>query len=88
VNQEFTRCKNHHNILILFGGLEISLTVSHLLSYTMKHTHTSQKATIARGMRGMAKMLTSPPALGAQFKGKLKTKLPLWPNTTKTAKLG
>jgi hypothetical protein len=48
VNQEFTRCKNHHNNLPLFQGLERSLTFSHLLSYTMKHTYTSQKATIAR----------------------------------------
>jgi hypothetical protein len=42
-NQEFTRCGNRHNILPLFGGLEGSLTFSHLLSYTMKHTHISQK---------------------------------------------
>jgi hypothetical protein len=48
-NQEFTRCENHHNILPLFKGLEGSLTFSSLLSYTMKHTHTSQKATMARG---------------------------------------
>jgi hypothetical protein len=47
-NQEFTRCGNHHNILPLFGGLEGSLTFSPLLSYIMKHTHTSQKATMAR----------------------------------------
>jgi hypothetical protein len=49
-NQEFTRCGNRHNILPLFGGLEGSLTFSSLLSYTMKHTHTSQKATMARGV--------------------------------------
>jgi hypothetical protein len=49
VNQEFIRCGNRHNILSLFGGVERSLTFSPLLSYTMKHTHTSQKATIARG---------------------------------------
>jgi hypothetical protein len=49
VNQEFIRCGNHYNILPLFGGLEGSLTFSHLLSYTMKHTHTSQKETMARG---------------------------------------
>jgi hypothetical protein len=48
-NQEFTRCGNRHNILPLFRGLEGSLTFSPLLSYTMKHTHTSQKETIARG---------------------------------------
>jgi hypothetical protein len=29
--------------------LEGSLTFSPLLSYTMKHTHTSQKAIMARG---------------------------------------
>jgi hypothetical protein len=49
VNQEFPRCGNHHNILPHFAGFEGSLTFSPLLSYTMKHTHTSQKATIARG---------------------------------------
>jgi hypothetical protein len=48
-NQEFTRCGNSHNILPLFRGLDRSLTFSSLLSYTMKHTHTSQKATMARG---------------------------------------
>jgi hypothetical protein len=48
-NQEFTRCKNHHNILPLFRELEGSYTFSPLLSYTIKHTHTSQKAIIARG---------------------------------------
>jgi hypothetical protein len=47
--QEFTRYGNRQNILSLFGGLEASLTFSPLLSYIMKHTHTSQKATIARG---------------------------------------
>jgi hypothetical protein len=46
--QEFIRCGNHHNILLLFEGFESSLTFSPLLSYTMKHTHTSQKETIAR----------------------------------------
>jgi hypothetical protein len=40
-NQEFTWCRKCHNILALFGGLEGSLTFSPLLSYTMKHTHTS-----------------------------------------------
>jgi hypothetical protein len=48
-NQMSTSCGNCHNILPLFGGLEGSLTFSPLLSYTMKHTHTSQKATMARG---------------------------------------
>jgi hypothetical protein len=48
-NQESTRYGNHHNILPLFEGLEGSLTFSPLLSYTMKHTHTSQKVTMARG---------------------------------------
>jgi hypothetical protein len=33
-------------------------------------------------------MLTSPPALGVLIIGKLMTKLPLWPNTAKIAKLG
>jgi hypothetical protein len=47
-NQEFTRCENYHNILPLIGGLEGSLTFSPLLSYTTKHTHTSQKATLTR----------------------------------------
>jgi hypothetical protein len=41
-------CGNYDNILLLFGGLDRSLIFSPLLSYTMKHTHTSQKATIAR----------------------------------------
>jgi hypothetical protein len=48
-NQESTRCENRHNILSFFGGLEGSLTFSPHLSYIIKHTHTSQKATIARG---------------------------------------
>jgi hypothetical protein len=47
--QEPTRCGNHHNILSLFRGLEGSLTFSHHLCYTIKHTHTSQRVTIARG---------------------------------------
>jgi hypothetical protein len=33
-------------------------------------------------------MLASPPALGDLTIGKLMTKLPLWPNTMKMAKLG
>jgi hypothetical protein len=56
-NQTATRCGTHHNILLIFGGLERSLTFSPLLSYTMRHTHTSQKATIARGGRGMDECL-------------------------------
>jgi hypothetical protein len=47
-NQEFTRCENYHNLLPLFEGLKGSLTFSPLLSYTMKHTHTSQKVTMTR----------------------------------------
>jgi hypothetical protein len=42
-NQEFTKCGNHLNILPLFGGLKGSLTFSSLLTYTTKHTHTSQR---------------------------------------------
>jgi hypothetical protein len=80
------RCGNHHNILPLFGGLEGSLTFSHLFSYTIKHTHTSQKATMTKEWEKDGWMLTSPPALGILFIGKLLTKLPLWPNTMKTAK--
>jgi hypothetical protein len=49
----------------LFGGLEGSLTFSPLLSYTMKHTNTSQKATIAWERDG--RMLISPPTLGVLF---------------------
>jgi hypothetical protein len=48
-NEKITWCENHHNILPLFTGLEGSLTFSPPLSYTMKHTHTSQKETMARG---------------------------------------
>jgi hypothetical protein len=48
-NQGLTRCGSHPNILPFFGGLERSLTFSPLISYTMKHTHTSQKATTTRG---------------------------------------
>jgi hypothetical protein len=47
-NQESTRCENRHNILPLFGKLEGPLTFSPHLSYTMKHNHTSQKATMVR----------------------------------------
>jgi hypothetical protein len=56
-NQESTRCRNRHNILPLFGGLEGFLTFSPHLSYTMKQTHTSQKATIGRGWERDAWML-------------------------------
>jgi hypothetical protein len=66
-NQEFTRWKNYHNILPLFGGLERSLTCSHLLSYTMKHTHTSQKVTMDRGWKRDGYMLASPPTLWVLF---------------------
>jgi hypothetical protein len=86
-NQMSTRCWNCHNILSLFGGLEGSLTFSTLLSYTMKHTHTSQKATMARGWESDDWVLTCPLALGVLFIIKLMTKVPLWPNTTKMAKL-
>jgi hypothetical protein len=48
-NQEPTRCGNHHDIIPPFGGLEGFLTFYPLLSYTMKHIHTSQKVTIAMG---------------------------------------
>jgi hypothetical protein len=43
------RCENHHNVISLFRGLKGSLSFSPLLTYTMKHTHTSQKATMTRG---------------------------------------
>jgi hypothetical protein len=77
-NQEFTMYGNYHNILPLFGGLEGSLGFSPLLSYTMKHTHTSQEATMAREWKRDGWMLTSPPTLGVLFIGKLKTRVPLW----------
>jgi hypothetical protein len=48
-NQMSTRCENYHNILQVFEGLEGSFTFCPFLSYTMKHTHTSQKATMAKG---------------------------------------
>jgi hypothetical protein len=44
-----TRCGNCHNMLPHFRGLVRSLTFSPFLTYTMKHTHTSQKTTMARG---------------------------------------
>jgi hypothetical protein len=87
-NQEFIRCGNHNNILPLFGELEGSLTLSPLLSYTMKHTLTSQKTTMARGWERDGWMATSPPALDVLIIGRLITNIPLWHNTTKTAKLG
>jgi hypothetical protein len=87
-NKESTRCENRHNILPLFGGLEGSLTFSPHLSYTMKHTYTSQKATMATGWERDGWMLASPPTLRVLFIGKLMTKLLLWHNPMKTAKLG
>jgi hypothetical protein len=71
------KCGNCHNILPLFGGLEGSVTFSPLLSYTMKDTHTSKKATMVRGWERDGWMLTSPPTLRVLFIGKLITKLPL-----------
>jgi hypothetical protein len=67
VNQVFTRCGNNNNILSLFGGLEGSLTFSPLLSYTMKHAHNSQKATIARRWERDGWMLASLQTLGVLF---------------------
>jgi hypothetical protein len=87
-NQEFTRCVNHHNILLLFGVLERSLTFSPHLSYTMKHTHTSQKQLWLRGGRGMIECLILSTNPWGPIYSKLMTKLPLCPNTMKTAKLG
>jgi hypothetical protein len=69
-NQTSIRCRNRHNILPLFGGLEGSLTFSSLLTHTMKHTHTSQKATMARGWDMDDWVLTSPSALRILFIGK------------------
>jgi hypothetical protein len=68
-NQEFIRFKNRNNILPLFEVLEGSLTFSPLLSYTMKHTHTSQKTTMARGWKRDGWMCISPPTLGVLFIG-------------------
>jgi hypothetical protein len=68
-NQEFTRCGNCHNMLPLFRGLNGSLTFSPHLSYTMKHTHTSQKVTMARGWKRDGWIHTSPPTLGVLFIG-------------------
>jgi hypothetical protein len=87
-NQTSIRCENHHNMLALFERLEKSLTFSPLLSYTMKHNHTSQKETMARGWERDDWTFTSTPALGVLFIEKLMTKLLLWSNTTKTVKLG
>jgi hypothetical protein len=67
VNQEFIRCGNCHNILPLFEGLEESFTFSPLFSYTMKHTHTSQKATMDRGWERNGWMLASRPTFGVLF---------------------
>jgi hypothetical protein len=69
------------------GGISQFLS-SPLLSYTMKHTHTSQKGSIAKGWERDGRMLTSPPALEVLFIEKLKTKLLLWPNTKIMAMLG
>jgi hypothetical protein len=69
-NQTCTRYGNYHNILPLFGGLERSLTFSPLLTYTMKHAHTSQKATMVRGWEWDDWVLTSPPAFRVLFIGK------------------
>jgi hypothetical protein len=77
----------HHSTLWRIGGISHFLS-SPLLSYTMKHTHTSQKGTIARRWERDEWVLASPPALGVLFIGKLITILHLWPNTTKMVKLG
>jgi hypothetical protein len=82
-NQMSTRCGNWYNIVPLFRGLDESLTFFSLLSYTMKHTHTSQKVTMTTGWEMDDWVLTSPPALRVLIVGKLMTKLPLWSNTTK-----
>jgi hypothetical protein len=68
-NQEFTRCKNRYNILPLFGGLKGSLMFSPLLSYTVKHSHTSQKPSMARGWKRDGWMHISPPTLRVLFIG-------------------
>jgi hypothetical protein len=49
-----------------------SLTFSPLLSYSMKHTHTSQKATIARWWERDGWILASLPTLGVLFIVKIK----------------
>jgi hypothetical protein len=79
---------NYHNILPLFRRLEGSLTLSPLLCYTMKHIHTSQKATMARGWERDDWVLTSLPALRVTIIGKLMIKQSLWPNAMKMTKLG
>jgi hypothetical protein len=73
---------HHHAILWRIGG------ISHFLSYTMKHTHTSPKATMATGWERDGWILTSPPAIGVLIIEKLMTKLPLWSNTMKNSKVG
>jgi hypothetical protein len=65
-----TRFGNRHKIHPLLGGLEGSLTFSPLLTYTMKHIHTSQKETMAKGERALAELHAYPPALGVLFAGK------------------
>jgi hypothetical protein len=64
------------------------LSLSLLSSHTMKHTHTSQKATMARWWERVGWMLAYPPALGVLFIDKLMTKLPLRHNTMKMVMLG
>jgi hypothetical protein len=73
VNQEFTRYGKCHNILPLFGGLARSLTFSPPISCTMKHTHTSQKATMARAWKRDGWMYISPATLMVPFIGPGKT---------------
>jgi hypothetical protein len=79
-NQEFTRCRNHHNILAL------SLLSSPLLHHEA-HPHLSKSNFDYRVGEGWlnAYLFSNPCVI---FIGKLMTKLPLWPNTTKMAKLG
>jgi hypothetical protein len=64
-NQKFISCENCHNILPLFREFEGSLTFSPHISYSMKHTHISQKATMGRGLRGMAECLSLYQPLGS-----------------------
>jgi hypothetical protein len=44
----------------------------------MKHTHTTQKATMARGGRGMVECLILSTNPWVLFIGKLKTRMPMW----------
>jgi hypothetical protein len=87
-NQTSTRCGNRLNILPLFGRLE---RIPHNLSTPLTfeaHNTTKKAQSKPRCGGGLAEVLASPPALGVLFIGKLMTKLPLWPNTKKTVKLG